>query len=400
MKNFLFALLACTLILSSCTKYEEPSKDEDTTSESSKIDEQPSEDESEETSEDEYTMFDFSLLSKEELSEFITLGQYKGLESEKVVINITDKDIEDAIKEILSPKAKWEEVKDRTAKEGDKLTVDFKGFMNGEQFDGGTATNQTITIGEGRYIDGFEEGLIGGKLGETVTLNLNFPENYGKEDLNGKPVVFEVTINKIQELILPELTEEIIKEYTKDKCSTEEELKAFLKDELTEESSREKLNLSKDTYWEKTVANATVIKFPENIIEEYVQNYVNYYEQYAAMYGATLEEFLGYTEEKFRSEIKTKAEAYYKEQMVLYAAMYEENYDSNIVESEYNAWLENLAGLMGTTAEALKQQYSVETLQSTYVYEKFIDYIYETRVEVEPKEESSEEASSETASEE
>ncbi|MBE6649094.1 MAG: trigger factor [Ruminococcaceae bacterium] len=400
MKKFLFALLACTLILSSCTKYEEPSKDEDTTSESSKIDEQPSEDESEETSEDEYTMFDFSLLSKEELSEFITLGQYKGLESEKVVINITDKDIEDAIKEILSPKAKWEEVKDRTAKEGDKLTVDFKGFMNGEQFDGGTATNQTITIGEGRYIDGFEEGLIGGKLGETVTLNLNFPENYGKEDLNGKPVVFEVTINKIQELILPEITEEIIKEYTKDKCTTEEELKAFLKDELTEESSREKLNLSKNTYWEKAVANATVIKFPENIIEEYVQNYVNYYEQYAAMYGATLEEFLGYTEEKFRSEIKTKAEAYYKEQMVLYAAMYEENFDSNIVESEYNAWLENLAGLIGTTTEALKQQYSVETLQSTYIYEKFIDYIYETRVEVEPKEESSEEASSETASEE
>ncbi len=393
MKKVFLSLLVCSLLVSSfssCSKFEETSESstisDSSSSESSNV--------SEEASEEEYQLFDFSALSKEELSQYITLGEYKGLESEKVVVEVKDKDIEDAISQILLTYSEQAEVKDRGAKEGDTVTIDYAGYMNGELFDGGSATDQSLTIGEGKFIDGFEDGIIGVKTGEKVSINISFPEDYGKEELNGKPVTFEITVKKIVETVIPPLSEEIIKEYTDDKATTEEEFRAFLKDELFESFTREENNLSEGKYWDKVVANATVIKYPDGIVDEYVQMYLDYYSQYAALYGITLEEFLGTTVDEFKKSQAKTAEEMYKEQMVLYAAINAENYDTTIDDEKYKAWLEELALLMGSSIEAIAEKYSVETLQSTYVHDTFIDYLYATRTEIEPKEESSESAES------
>ncbi len=423
-KKSLFVLLVCSLILSSCSKFEETSTETSNNSVVSEVSESlqssdisnssdlssvsgdvsdASKEETtseSESSDDDNTMFDFSLLSMEELAEYVTLGQYKGFESEKVVVKLTEEDIDKALKQILQMYGEWKEVTDRPIQKDDRVTMDYVGYLNGEAFDGGTGNDQTIIIGEGRYIDGFEDGLIGVKSGEKISLDLTFPENYGVENLNGKAVVFDITVKKVEEYIYPELTEEIVKDYTKEEITSVEAFIEDVKNDLYEKTLFEAKMESIAEYWQKAVDSATVIKYPDGIIDDYVKSYLDYYTQYATMYGVELEEFLGQSVEEFKKECQKGAEAQYKDRMVFYAAMHEENFDSNIVEEEYNEYLETQAKMMDTTVEYLISQYSVETLEYSYIYDMFRTHLYESRIEIEPTESDASETNSEITSEE
>lgn len=404
-KKYLFAVLVCSLLLSSCSKYEETSGTSSETESSMVSDSSTaSGDESavsEESSEEEDSMFDFSVLTKEELAQYITLGEYKGFESEKVVVEVTDKDIEKATNSILTPYGELKAVEDRAVKEGDYVTIDFVGYLDGKTFEGGSATDQSLTVGEGKYIEGFEEGIVGVKKGETVSIDISFPEDYGKEELNGKPVTFEITVKSIQEYILPELSEKIIKESTNNTATTVEEFNEYLKDKLYKQMEFEKTYESVSKYWQKGLDAATVVKYPDGVIESYVKSYFDYYSQMATLYGTTFESLLGMTEDEFKADCKKTAEEQYKDRMFLYATMHAENYDYNIVKEEYDAWLTNQAEMMETTIETLTQQYSTETLEYTYIYDTFRNYLYEFRVETEPtSEESSKTTSTEASTEE
>lgn len=399
MKKALFALLVCSILLSSCSKFEEPSSEE-TSNEStvSNITEESSE--SSDTT-NSFTLFDFTVLSKEELAEYITLGQYKGFESEKVVVEVTDKILEEKLNEILKNYGTWEDAGEKPIQKGYSVKMDYAGYLNGVAFDGGTASDQTIIVGEAKYIDGFEDGLIGVKNGEKVSLNLTFPKDYGVENLNGQAVVFEVTIKEVKEFIVPEISNEIVKDYTSNEYDNIDAFMEFFKDKVYEELYYEKFNNSLSAYWEKAINNATVIKYPDGIIQDYVDYCVNQYSQYATMYGLTNEEFfkqyLGVTIDEFKANCKKEAETEYKNSMVLQAAMYEENFDSNVDETKYNEWLSEQAKIMGTTVEYLLQNYNVDTLESAYVFDTFRKHVYEFRVEVEPT--SSEASETETSSE-
>ena len=399
-RRALLSLLVCALLLASCSKYEETSTEnsnESAVSNVSEVASEESKDVSADTSEDDDgSMYDFSVLSKEELEQYITLGEYKGFDSEKVVVEITEKDVQKQIDSILAEYGEWKEAPDRAIKDGDQVTMDFIGYLNGEAFEGGTGNDQTIVIGEGKYIDGFEEGLVGAKNGDKISLNLTFPEDYGVETLNGQAVVFDVTIKKVEEFISPELTVEIIKDYTKDEFTEEAPFREDIKNKLYDQTLFEKTYDSIAEYWQKAVDNATVIKYPDGIIDDYVKSYVDYYTQYATMYGVTLEEFLGMSVEKFKKECAEQAEKQYKDRMVFFAAMYAENYDRNIDKDKYNIWLEDQAKHMNATVEMLLSQYSVETLEYTYLYDNFKGYLYESRNETEP---SSSEASETTSTE-
>ena len=143
----------------------------------------------------------------------ITIKQYKGLEVEKVdPVEVTDTDVEDSINSTLQTKSTQNDITDRPAQEGDVVTIDYEGKKDGVAFEGGTAQDQQLKIGSNSFIAGFEEGIIGHNIGETFDLNLTFPENYQKEDLAGQPVVFTVTLDKIAEVIVPELTDELVAE--------------------------------------------------------------------------------------------------------------------------------------------------------------------------------------------
>ena len=170
-----------------------------------------------------------SALDTADLSKLVTLGQYKNLELSVNSAKVTQEDIDAQIENALSSEAEQVEVTNRAVKEGDIVNIDYEGKKDGVAFDGGTAQGYDLTIGSGTFIDGFEDGLIGAKIGDTLDLNLTFPENYGAAELAGQDVVFTVKVNSIKEEKLPELTDELAKKINPE-VKNVDEFKAYIKD--------------------------------------------------------------------------------------------------------------------------------------------------------------------------
>lgn len=142
----------------------------------------------------------------------VELAEVAGAKLEKTVAEVTDEDLEKMMESLRQQRASWKEVK-RKAKKGDRLNIDFKGTIDGEEFSGNTGNNVPVTIGSGRMIDGFEKGLTGAKAGEELTLDLQFPEDYAHKEVAGKPVQFKVKVNKVEAPELPEIDEEFAKSF-------------------------------------------------------------------------------------------------------------------------------------------------------------------------------------------
>ena len=131
-----------------------------------------------------------------DLNEYLKVGDYKGLETAAFTVEITEDEIQTQINSELEAAAKTEEIAgDVAIADGDTVNIDYTGKKDGKKFDGGSAKGEELVIGSGSFIDGFESGLIGKKVGEKVTLNLTFPEDYTEKSLAGEDVVFTVTIN-------------------------------------------------------------------------------------------------------------------------------------------------------------------------------------------------------------
>ena len=167
-----------------------------------------SQEESEEVTEDTRIVS----VAADQMDQYIKLGKYKGLELQEDVQDVTDADVDTQIEMNLAQNPVEVEDENAEVKDGDVVNIDYEGKKDGVAFDGGSAEGFDLTIGSGSFIDGFEDGLIGAKKGETRNLNLTFPENYQEEDLAGQDVVFTVKINAIK--TTPELTEEWVKENT------------------------------------------------------------------------------------------------------------------------------------------------------------------------------------------
>lgn len=142
----------------------------------------------------------------------VELADISGAKLEKVVAEVSDEDLEKMIDNLRQQHADWKPVK-RKAKKGDRLNIDFKGTIEGEEFSGNAGEGVPLTIGSGRMIAGFEDGLVGAKAGEELTLDLQFPEDYGHKDVAGKPVQFAVKVNSVEEPVLPEVDEEFAKSF-------------------------------------------------------------------------------------------------------------------------------------------------------------------------------------------
>ncbi len=154
----------------------------------------------------------------------LEITDFSDIKLEKIESEIKDKNIKEMIEVLRTQHGTLKSVK-RKSKKKDLLTVDFVGYMDGEAFQGGTGKEQKITLGSGQMIPGFEDGLIGSKAGESVVLELTFPEDYGNEELAGKPVKFEVDVKAVEETVLPEMNEEFFTKYGVN-CKTEEDFRA------------------------------------------------------------------------------------------------------------------------------------------------------------------------------
>jgi len=271
----------------------------------------------------------------------VTLGEYKGIEVEKVEYNVTDEEVDAEIKKTQERNARIIEAEDRPVKEGDTLVLDYAGYVGDEQFEGGTAQNQTLEIGSGRFIPGFEEQLIGKNKGEEVEVNVKFPEEYHAENLAGKDAKFIVTIHEIKEKELPELDDEFAKDVSE--FDTLEELKNDIRAKLEKQAKDKEKSEVENNVIEKVV-EACEMDIPEIMIEKQIDNDVNDFAYRLRYQGLDMEKYFEYTNTKMedlREQFKPNAEKLVKVDLVLEAISEKESIEAT--EEELNKEIEELA---------------------------------------------------------
>lgn len=326
------------------------------------------------TSTDDRTTFE--ILSELDINEYITLGQYKELELEKKVAAVTEKEIEDEIEAALE--AYPAKVTDRTdVRDGDIANIDFVGRMDGETFDGGTSEAFDLTIGSGSFIDGFEDGLIGANVGDTVVLDLHFPDPYkNNPDFAGKAVEFTVTINAIK-APLEEATDEWVAESI-ETCKTVEEYKETLRKmlaEVNEATAEEQLLYSA---WTEVVEGTTIHKYPDILVERGAELYreqVEYYAQYSSMELEDYVEYCGATMEEFEQYAEDYGQSIAAQGMINYAICQLENIE--IGGDVYKAGLEELLEKYECTEEELNKYYNRDDIEQTVLLNCVCDVILE-----------------------
>lgn len=221
----------------------------------------------------------------------VELGQYKGIEVEKHAYNVTDEEVSAAIEQLREGIARMVDV-ERAVENGDTVNLDYSGSVDGVKFDGGTAEGQTLVIGSGSFIPGFEEQMIGMAIGEEKEIELTFPAEYHAEQLAGKQAVFAVKVNGVQVRELPELDDEFAKDVSE--FDTLDALRESKKQELLEQAAKNAKTEKENDVVRQAVENAAVV-IPEAMVERQIDNFLNDMRYRLSMQGLSLEDYLKYT---------------------------------------------------------------------------------------------------------
>jgi trigger factor len=322
----------------------------------------------------------------------VELPEYKGVEVEKTIVLVTDADVEKELKNIQEKNARIVEVADRAVQNGDFLVIDYAGFVGDEQFEGGTAENQSLEIGSNSFIPGFEEQLIGKNKGEEVKVNVTFPEEYHAEDLKGKDAVFNVVIHEIKAKEMPEIDDEFAKDVSE--FDSLEELKQDTKMNL-EKRAADSEKVANDNNVITKVVNETKVDVPEVLIQREIDYLAKNYEQQFRQQGFTGHEYddlINNFVNQYKEGARNQAEFNVKAELVLEAIIKKENLA--ITEEELNKEVDEVAKQYNVEEERLEAfkesllQSSKSYIEETLQKRKVINMLVENAVFVEPKEES------------
>ncbi len=248
----------------------------------------------------------------------VELGAYKGIEVEKRAYNVTDDEVDAAIAQLQEGVARMVDV-DRPVENGDTVNLDYSGSVDGVKFDGGTAQGQTLTIGSGQFIPGFEEQMVGMAVGEEKDIEVTFPEEYHAENLAGKKAVFAVKVNGIQVKELPTLDDEFAKDVSE--YDTLEALRDAKRQELLEQAEKNAKIQKENDVVRKAVENATV-EIPDAMVERQIDSFLQDMGYRLQMQGISLEDYLKYTNTEIsalRDQYRADAALRVKSQLVLEA---------------------------------------------------------------------------------
>lgn len=323
---------------------------------------------------------DNSYLSGIKAADYVTLGEYIGIELTEAEPAVTDENVDSYIAYILAQRAVKTEVTGRAVEEGDTVNIDYAGYRDGVAFDGGTAQGQDLTIGSGRFIPGFEDGLIGKNIGETVSLDLTFPENYDHEELAGAAVVFEVTINSISVYETPELTDEFVQELGIVGCSTAAEYRDYVYDLFYQDAVNIYDNSVRNDITQAAMANCIFKEPPEKMVDRFYNILRDSMAATAASYNMDLDIYMqnyynmdtqAY-EEAIQGDAKIMAEQY-----IMFQAIADKE-GLNLSEEETAREMEERALEYGyESAEAFKEQSDEETFREYLMVEKTIEFLIE-----------------------
>ena len=230
------------------------------------------------------------------------LPKYKGIEVNKVDVNVTDEEVDALINGLLAQSNTLVTKEEQVIENGDYAVFDFLGTVNDVPFDGGAAENYEMQIGSGQFIPGFEDQMIGMKKGEVKDVKVTFPENY-TEELKGKDANFKVTVHEVKVKVIPTLNDEFVASLGVENVKTVNELKEYKKEELNAKKAQEGANKQLDTILDTIVSN-TNVELPDSLIADAINSFKAQYENQAKQYGIPFEVFLQYmgiNEEKFNA---------------------------------------------------------------------------------------------------
>lgn len=258
------------------------------------------------------------LVSVKDVSKYVTIGEYKGLELTRTSQPVTDDDVQAEINYNMEDNGS--EVKDGTVENGDTVTINFTGTIDGKEFDGGSAEDYELVVGDGEMIDGFEDGIVGMKSGETKELDLTFPDDYYEESVAGKAVVFKVTLQKFTRPA--ELTDEWVAENTEYK--TVDEYRAAVKTQLEDTAVQTADYELYSDAWNEVQAASEIKDYPKEDVDAAKKSYQELNEKYVKDAGMEMADFLesqGMSEEDYESECQQYAESKVEQNLIVQGIM-------------------------------------------------------------------------------
>lgn len=283
----------------------------------------------------------------------VTLGEYLGVEIEKVEAKVTADDVKAELEKVRDQNSRLVSVTTRGVKDKDQTIIDFEGFVDGVPFEGGKGEDYPLTIGSHSFIDNFEEQLIGAKIGKEVEVNVTFPEDYHAEALAGKPALFKVTVKEIKVKELPKLDDDFAKDVSE--FETLADYKADIKAKLTEQKKDAAAKEKQAKAVAKAVENATMV-IPEAMIKTQANRIADDFVQRLQQQGLSFDMYLQYTgatPEKFIESLKPEAEARIKNSLVLEAIAAAEKITAS--DKDLDEELEKMAQMYQMEVDKLKE---------------------------------------------
>ena len=318
----------------------------------------------------------------------VTLGEYKGLEVPKSELEVTEEEVAGELRKEQESNSRTIDVDDRAVADGDKVTLDFEGFVDGEAFDGGKGTDYPLTIGSGAFIPGFEEQLVGTEIGKETEVNVTFPENYQAENLAGKPAVFKCTVKKIEVKELPELDDDFAKDVSE--FDTLEEYKADIKKNLEEKKADAAKRAKEDAAVDAAIEKASM-EIPDAMIDTQVSNMIEDFARRIQSQGLTMEQYLqftGMTPAALQEQMKPQALKRIQSRLVLEKIAEVENIQ--ISDEKLDEEIAQMAEMYKMEVEKLKEvlgDAEKEQMKKDLAVQEAVTLIAEAAVEVEKTEE-------------
>ena len=312
----------------------------------------------------------------------VSLGKYKGVEVAKADVAVTDEEVDAELVKEQEKNATFKEITDRAVENGDKVNLNFEGFVDGEAFEGGKGEDYPLTIGSGSFIPGFEDQLVGAKIGEEIEVNVTFPENYQSAELAGKPAVFKCTVLKITQKVLPELNDEFADDVSE--FSTLEEYKADIRKNL-EVKKEENARTEKENKVIDAIIADSEIEIPEPMLKAQQEQIVDEFAQRLQSQGLNIDQYFSYmgsSREKMLEEVKDQADKRIRTRLVLEEIVKAENIAAT--DEDFEVELDKLAKAYGADLETVKKIFDgreKDRMMEDIAVQKAVSFVADNAVE-------------------
>lgn len=318
-----------------------------------------------------------------DLPEYVKVGEYKGLEYDKISVSVSAKEVQDEIDSRCQAKATTEKTESGTVKDGDTINVSFEGKIDGKTFEGGSSDDYAITVGQTPMIDGFVEGLVGKEVGETVTMDLKFPDDYQEKDVAGKDVTFEVKIKTKDVQVVPDYDLDFVKANS-DYDNLKDYEASVKKDLLAKKQEQAEMQV-KQALWEEIVEKSEIIKYPEEK-DQKIEEELAALKKDAEDNDMEWKDYLesqDYTEESIKETITDYIETNMFQEMIIYAIAEKE--DLEVTDEEYQEYMDQVLQASGMDEETFESAYGMtveeymesRNIRSSMLLNKVMDKVME-----------------------